>query len=382
LVRRKILMAEDDFDLDAFLDETLDELEDKPEAAQIKSQKMKVSVSGCVGNELVSELDGIYSVSKKVNDYVSFRKEEPNEKCEEHFVLWFTTKMWVISLESQVNSLGKEQFLTICLQEKEYPYQCTKVWEVWDPEKKEYIKLESMEVKTYSDCPMEPFVTSLFSSVGVEIAEDEPLEDALKILEKETNKLKDESMGDEDELKSFLDLLMGDSGVGNSSPMGDMGGDFETTLMKWMQMLLKKDVLHEPIQIINQKFPAYLEKNKATLSEEQYQLYVQQHEVVKEIGMLLNANENPDMNAVLQKFNSMMEITSFPQELLSEVFDSIGVDLSDMNNLTSGASDFLNMDNDEQGQFNNLANFFFNQTGMNDNESANETDDPNECMTQ
>jgi len=373
-------MASDDFDLDAFLDETLDELEDKPEEIPINTQKMKILVTGCAGSDLADGLDGIYALADKLNDRVSFRKEEKPAEQEETFVLWFTTKMWVISLGSELKSDGECQFIAICSQDKEYPYQCTKVWEIWNTNKKQYEKLESMEVKTYSDCPLDPFVTSLFSSVGVEV-EDEPLEDALKLLQEETEKLNDQNTGEGDELKAFMDLLMGDSGVGNASP--DLGNDFETTLMKWMQMLLKKDVLHEPIQIINQKFPAYLEKNKPSLSEEQYQLYVQQHTVVKDIEVLLNASETPDMNAILQKFNGMMEITSFPQELLSEVFDSIGVDLSDMNNLTDGASDFLNMDNEESAQFNNLANLFLSQTGMSDADtSTNDTATPNDCPTQ
>jgi peroxin-19 len=67
---------------------------------------------------------------------------------------------------------------------------------------------------------------------------------------------------------------------------GGMGGgeeDFNKMLMGMMAQLTNKDILYEPMKELHDKFPAWMEKNKATTGKEDLARFEEQHQLVKEI---------------------------------------------------------------------------------------------------
>ncbi|KAK9812683.1 hypothetical protein WJX72_001897 [[Myrmecia] bisecta] len=68
-------------------------------------------------------------------------------------------------------------------------------------------------------------------------------------------------------------------GGGSSEP----GGAFASMADSIMHQLLSKDVLYQPTQDIDARYPAWLAANRDKLSEEKLQQYVQQHQYIQTI---------------------------------------------------------------------------------------------------
>ncbi|ELR04330.1 Peroxisome chaperone and import receptor [Pseudogymnoascus destructans] len=70
-----------------------------------------------------------------------------------------------------------------------------------------------------------------------------------------------------------------------SSGLGGEGGeeDFSKMLLGMMEQLTNKDILYEPMKELHDKFPAWMEKNKAATSKEDLKRYEEQQKVVAEI---------------------------------------------------------------------------------------------------
>ena len=66
---------------------------------------------------------------------------------------------------------------------------------------------------------------------------------------------------------------------------GGGGGeeDFNKMLMGMMAQLTNKDILYEPMKELYDKFPAWMEKNKASTGKEDLARFEEQHSLVKEI---------------------------------------------------------------------------------------------------
>ena len=66
---------------------------------------------------------------------------------------------------------------------------------------------------------------------------------------------------------------------------GGGGGeeDFNKMLMGMMAQLTNKDILYEPMKELYDKFPAWMEKNRASTGKEDLARFEEQHSLVKEI---------------------------------------------------------------------------------------------------
>jgi len=66
---------------------------------------------------------------------------------------------------------------------------------------------------------------------------------------------------------------------------GGGGGeeDFNKMLMGMMAQLTNKDILYEPMKELHDKFPAWMEKNRASTGKEDLERFEEQHKLVKEI---------------------------------------------------------------------------------------------------
>eukprot|EP00494_Astrolonche_serrata_P023372 UN23630 len=185
-----------------------------------------------------------------------------------------------------------------------------------------------MKIVAHKDCIGESELQSLFDSVGVKY---NAIDDALNNLAKDAANIREKENQSNDDEGKIMEML---KNLGKGFNLDDKNGmqNMEGMLGKWMNLLLKKEVLYEPIKVIRQKFPDWLKKNKKQLEEKgngkDYNQYVKQFEVIKEIEGILE-KEEPNMTVVLEKFNAMMEICSFPQDLLSEAFGHLGFNLDD-----------------------------------------------------
>jgi peroxin-19 len=59
--------------------------------------------------------------------------------------------------------------------------------------------------------------------------------------------------------------------------------DFNKMLMGMMAQLTNKDILYEPMKELHDKFPAWMEKNRASTGKEDLERFEEQHRLVREI---------------------------------------------------------------------------------------------------
>lgn len=88
---------------------------------------------------------------------------------------------------------------------------------------------------------------------------------------------------------------------------GDLGGEggeeeFSKMLMGMMEQLTNKDILYEPMKELNDKFPEWMEKNKATTSAEDLKRYEEQRVLVKEIVDKFESSTYADSNAADREY--------------------------------------------------------------------------------
>ena len=83
---------------------------------------------------------------------------------------------------------------------------------------------------------------------------------------------------------------------------GGFGGegsdeDFSKILMGMMEQLTNKEILYEPMKELDDKFPAWMEKNKEKVSKEDLKRYEEQQVLVKEITARFERKGYSDDNA-------------------------------------------------------------------------------------
>lgn len=101
--------------------------------------------------------------------------------------------------------------------------------------------------------------------VSVEASEQygpQTVEEALGSLFEEMNRTNIEDLGQEDDFLKEV-LALADSGTETF--------DADAVIDGMMEQLLSKELMYEPMKEVLDKFPNYLDKNKAILSEEEYQ---------------------------------------------------------------------------------------------------------------
>lgn len=87
----------------------------------------------------------------------------------------------------------------------------------------------------------------------------------------------DAPSSEEDMMAQLMkELQAGDGGEGGEE-------DFNKMLMSMMAQLTNKEILYEPMKELHDKFPAWMEKNRASTGKEDLARYEEQHALVKEI---------------------------------------------------------------------------------------------------
>ncbi|KAG9148845.1 hypothetical protein Leryth_023184 [Lithospermum erythrorhizon] len=128
-------------------------------------------------------------------------------------------------------------------------------------------------------------------------------------------------------LESITGQRPGVEGLGNDAMMEDWvkqfeemagGQDMESIVETMMQQLLSKDILHEPMKEIAERYPKWLEDNKAKLSSEDYKRYSHQYELIKELIRVYETAPG-DFTKVVELMQKMQDCGQPPSDIVQEL---------------------------------------------------------------
>ncbi|KAG6108389.1 hypothetical protein E4U31_007735 [Claviceps sp. LM219 group G6] len=115
----------------------------------------------------------------------------------------------------------------------------------------------------------------------------------------------------------------------SSGDLGDLGGegseeDFSKMLMGMMEQLTNKEILYEPIKELDDKFPEWFEKNRASTSPEDLRRYEEQKGLVREIVAKFEeasySDDNPvDREYIVDRMQKMQAAGSPPSDLMGDM---------------------------------------------------------------
>ncbi|XP_010525026.1 PREDICTED: peroxisome biogenesis protein 19-2 isoform X1 [Tarenaya hassleriana] len=94
--------------------------------------------------------------------------------------------------------------------------------------------------------------------------------------------------------------------------------DLESIVDTMMQQLLSKDILHEPMKEIGERYPKWLEEHKASLSKEEYERYSRQYELIKELNGVYE-NEPNNSIKIMDIMQKMQECGQPPSDIVQEI---------------------------------------------------------------
>lgn len=105
------------------------------------------------------------------------------------------------------------------------------------------------------------------------------------------------SAGENDFMSEMLKQL-------SSGELGGEGGDeeFSKMLMGMMEQLTNKEILYEPMKELHEKFPAWLEKNRASTPADDLKRYDLQQKLVNEIVAKFEERTYSDSNAADREY--------------------------------------------------------------------------------
>ncbi|KAE8727775.1 Peroxisome bioproteinsis protein 19-1 [Hibiscus syriacus] len=107
--------------------------------------------------------------------------------------------------------------------------------------------------------------------------------------------------------------------------------DMESIVETMMQQLLSKEILHEPMKEIGERYPQWLEENKANLSKEDYERYSHQYELIKELNGVYD-NDTNNFTRIVDLMQKMQECGQPPNDIVQELAPEF--DLSSLGQLS------------------------------------------------
>ncbi|KAL4383337.1 hypothetical protein GQ457_15G010490 [Hibiscus cannabinus] len=107
--------------------------------------------------------------------------------------------------------------------------------------------------------------------------------------------------------------------------------DMESIVETMMQQLLSKEILHEPMKEIGERYPLWLEEHKASLSKEDYERYSNQYELIKELNGVYERDPN-NFNRIFDLMQNMQECGQPPNDILQQLAPEF--DFSNLNQLS------------------------------------------------
>ncbi|KAL2518116.1 Peroxisome biogenesis protein 19-1 [Abeliophyllum distichum] len=107
--------------------------------------------------------------------------------------------------------------------------------------------------------------------------------------------------------------------------------DMESIVESMMQQLLSKEILHEPMKEIAERYPKWLEDNKAKLTDDEYARYSRQYELIKDLNQVYE-NEHDNFNKIVELMQKMQECGQPPNDIVQELAPDF--DLSNLGQLS------------------------------------------------
>jgi len=164
---------------------------------------------------------------------------------------------------------------------------------------------------------LDPNAPKSSSSPKTPVSSGDIIQNALNMMSKgrETMKQDEAIVGDDEELIAKLFKGLQDFDPENPNT-------FEDALNSMMDGLFTKDILQEPVKQVAKDYPGWLEANKKNLSPELLTRYTVQCETFKEIDKIME-QDDPDMGYIKKKIDGLMEDGELPVELRKKMFGDI-----------------------------------------------------------
>ncbi|WVZ74331.1 hypothetical protein U9M48_022529 [Paspalum notatum var. saurae] len=107
--------------------------------------------------------------------------------------------------------------------------------------------------------------------------------------------------------------------------------DMDSIVETMMQQLLSKEILHEPMKDIVEKYPKWLEDNKDKISKEEYERYNNQLALMVKLTEVYE-NEPENMTKIFDIMQNMQECGQPPSDLVQDIVPDL--DLSKLGQLS------------------------------------------------
>lgn len=107
--------------------------------------------------------------------------------------------------------------------------------------------------------------------------------------------------------------------------------DMDSIVETMMQQLLSKEILHEPMKDIVEKYPKWLEENKSKISKEEYERYNNQLELMMKLNEVYE-KEPENMAKIFEIMQNMQECGQPPSDLVQDIAPDL--DLSKLGQLS------------------------------------------------
>lgn len=156
--------------------------------------------------------------------------------------------------------------------------------------------------------------------------------------------------------EEFLEKMLKEiSGMAAEDGEGDGDVDMTKLIYELLSQVSSKEVLYEPIKELDTNFDDWLKENKPKLSAKEYENYVNQRKVAKEIVEIFeDPKYNDESTDTRKKITSKMELLqsygSPPMDLLKNTGDGPLKELEDM-----GLPDLSNFDPSQMPDMENCA---------------------------
>lgn len=92
----------------------------------------------------------------------------------------------------------------------------------------------------------------------------------------------------------------------------------ESIVETMMQQLLSKEILHEPMKAIAERYPKWLEEHKATLTQEEYERYSLQYKFIKNLNEVFEKDPG-NFNKIVEIMQKMQECGQPPNDIVQEL---------------------------------------------------------------
>ncbi|CAI9759451.1 unnamed protein product [Fraxinus pennsylvanica] len=94
--------------------------------------------------------------------------------------------------------------------------------------------------------------------------------------------------------------------------------DMESVVETMMHQLLSKEILYEPMKEIGERYPKWLEDNKPSLSNEEYERYFHQYELIRDLNQVYDS-EPDNFNKIVELMQKMQECGQPPNDIVQEL---------------------------------------------------------------